>query len=296
MTKIGDQKGDQLTPRHRFPVLGPENGEAFIELVMAMQELDGELDRLKYPFRKGGAIWALQSQGRSTNASWSRLPPVLYQHAFDVAESIFRSHPQNEWERTGSPRMKRPLSRDGRWHRISDGTIRTIDLGKTEHWTGLFDAKGNQIGQVRRRDAQAISEAPHDFAREVFNFCDVLVMEDFRRQLSNPEILCTAESAWLVQIECDVLYSCLVQEAQRTRRRLILCDPAWTSWTCPHCLFVHKDHDRIEPPRVWKCPGCGEKVQRDIGSCLELLRRYLTGIHITYDIARHGPAGFALRR
>jgi hypothetical protein len=125
-----------------------------------MQDLGSELDRLKYPFRKTGAIWSLQSQENYKAASWRSLPTVLYKHAFDVAMSIRKHHPQQEWESTASPRKRLPATWDGRWQRVSDGTIRTIDLGKAQHWSGLFDAQGNQIGRFGRKNAALIVNDP----------------------------------------------------------------------------------------------------------------------------------------
>lgn len=296
MAKSGDQMVNQQVPRQRFPVLGPENGEAFIELLTAMQDLESTLGSLHYPFRKVSAIWSLEAQEKYEGASWRDLPTVFFQHAFNLATNIRMRNSDLAWERTGLPEKRLPRTNEGRWVRISDGTIRTIDLGQRDHCMGLFDAQGNQIGRFEREKVKDIIDNPSGFAKRLFNSCDVLVMEDFRKKVSDPQILSTRETKWLEYIRCDVLYRCLASEARETRRRLILCKHDWTSWTCPHCLNIHKGHDRFSRLQQWGCPKCSRPVERDSGSCLELLRRYLTGTAITYDIARHGPAGFALRR
>lgn len=270
--------------RQKFPVLDASNGEAYRDLVIAMVQLEKVLKNSSHPFRQGGVIECLRSRNGS---SWAGLPLVLYRHAF--ANHYWINTPPQEWGTTG---MQGNGKRDfnGRLHRISDGTILTIDLGKSQHWCGRFDQMGAPLSDFTPVRASAVSGNLSGFARWVFNSCDVLVMEDFRTTINTPEALSSPDSAWLDQIKCRELYLALLREAKETRRRMVLVIPDWTSWTCPTCHAVHKDHERPQIIRTWTCPTCSRLVHRDKASCVELLRRFRASELITFDLAKRGPA------
>ncbi len=271
--------------RHRFPVLDGSNGEAYRELVVAMIQLRRDLTKLNYPFRQGGAIECLRSN--RIGSSWEGLPLVFYMHAFSNLNRI--SPPPEQWVATRMRDIEK-LGINRLFHRISDGTIMTIDLGKTQHWFGRFDQMGAPLGDFASVKATAVRDNLGWFARWVFNSCDVLVMEDFRVTINSPEALSSPQSAWLDRINCRDLYLALLREAKETRRRLVLVNSDWTSWTCPTCHGVHKDHERSQIVRTWTCPTCTRTVHRDKASCLELLRRFRASESITFDLAKHGPA------
>jgi len=276
--------------RHKFHTIGVENGQAIIDLVDAMMIVKEDLAKHKYFFTQKATIY---SQMVRRNQSWSDLPLVLYQHAFNIASRL-RSRPKL-WESTGS-RNRRSPSIDGRWQRIGDGTIMTLDLGPAEHWTMRFDRTGGILDDISRLSACEIHRQGRSFAVDTFNKCDVLVMEDFRRVLANDDIISHPDWAWIDRIDCVALYRHLVEETKVTRRRLVLVDPAGTSWTCKQCGVEYPWFMRYtEYLRHWTCQACGSLNERNRAACLAFLNRFLKKDRITYDTCTHGPAGIRLK-
>ncbi len=64
----------------------------------------------------------------------------------------------------------------------------------------------------------------------------------------------------------------ITYKAEAVGITVTLCDEAYTSQTCPHCMQRHKPKGRI-----YRCPACGFVAHRDAVGCANILSKHYTG-------------------
>ena len=99
---------------------------------------------------------------------------------------------------------------------------------------------------------------------------DVVVMEDMRsKQLmgkSSRRLRMRLHDVGFTELRRIIQY-----QLEKHGKQLVLVDPAYTSKTCARCGYVRRDLTLSD--RVFVCPRCGWRVDRDYNASLTVLER-----------------------
>ena len=277
----------------KFHVLNEHNGLSYVRLISKVITQDMKLRALGVYVCDKKLLYSLEQMARKLlkKPDWLLLPDAIKWHATTSARKLGIC--PKKWRTT----LSIPgLPKTGSWDRFArqpDGTVITLDLGKTMSWLMKFDKTGNihckkeGVDILSGSTAESLDTTYHKFAKALFQRCDVLVMEDFRHIVVNRDQYQTDDYRWILDIQWDKLFNAILIEAFETRRRIILVSSAGTSWTCPQC---HSEYPDLLRGKVtdWRCQNCKIPVDRNEAACLELMRRWLDYRLVTYDIATRG--------
>ena len=81
---------------------------------------------------------------------------------------------------------------------------------------------------------------------------------------------------YLLYIALGKFYNILEWKAELYGRKIIKVDPKDTSKQCSRCGYIN--HDLKLSDRVFKCPACGLKMERDLNASINILKRGLEQI------------------
>jgi putative transposase len=112
------------------------------------------------------------------------------------------------------------------------------------------------------------SDFLHKVSRKLINENDIIVVEDLNiqnMQQNNYKVL----NRYIGDVGWNTFINMLFYKAEEAGRILIKVNPKNTSKTCSQCGYINKDLELKD--RIYKCPQCNMKINRDYNASLNIL-------------------------
>ena len=189
---------------------------------------------------------------------------------------------------------------------VSNGDFFSLDtkkimllVKKAEKLQGIIDKKklinkkkgvkrSRRIGELeRRRDKllRKIQNIKTDFYYRAVNrilysheyvAVEDLNLSELKEAKKDSKVIRRKVNKYLQHISLSKFFSILEWKAELYDRKLLKVNAKDTSKTCSHCGYVN--HKLKLSDRVFKCPACGLKIDRDLNASLNILKRGLEHI------------------
>ena len=146
------------------------------------------------------------------------------------------------------------------------------DNGKLSH-SKNYQEQRKKVAYVHRRVSRQRMDHLHRISKREVENQDFLAAEDLRvRNLKRNHSLAKSisDAGW------RTLLSMLAYKADLYGKTFVLVQPRNTSQTCSSCGYVLRGDERLSlSDRVWVCPSCGARHDRDHNAAKNILARGL---------------------
>lgn len=152
-------------------------------------------------------------------------------------------------------------------------------LSKKTKGTSAYRKVKERVAKIHRKITNQRRDFLHKLSRKLINEYGTIVIENLEvKRLLQLKNGCRKQTKALHReinaAGWSMFVSFLLYKAEEAGRRIIQVDPAGTTRTCSRCGYMYPDHLPLSQ-RVFKCPKCGLKIDRDYNAAINILHKGL---------------------